>query len=283
MLRLKSAAIAIGLFCALSLLASPAFAGVFGEEGTAQAGETSTGVSVGVQAASSTAGAGVSTGGGGVGSAPQCVLEAAPASEQALLGQPAGETPGLWYYLVCGTATVPVVPSFFPNGPAGPPPPAVTPSSVAQTALASAAIPAPSIGTNPDTHHLLVNYPTRLFLQGGWAPVSATATVGTVSATATATPYKVVWAMGDGSVITCDSPGSAYNPNESWASQNPPPCGYTYANSSADQPGEAYQLTATVYYHVAWTAGALGGGAMADISRSQTVPAYVGEVQTLEN
>jgi len=150
-------------------------------------------------------------------------------------------------------------------------------------ALASAAIPAPSIGTNPDSHNLLVNYPTRLFLQGGWAPVSATATVGHVSAAITATPYKVVWTMGDGSVITCDNPGSAYNPNASWDAQNPPPCGYTYANSSADQPGEAYQLTATVYYHVAWAAGALGGGAMADISRSQTVPAYVGEVQTLEN
>src|SRR6185312_10349955 len=124
-------------------------------------------------------------------------------------------------------------PSFFPNGPAGAVGPAVTPVSVAQMALASAAMPAPSIGTNPDTHHLLVNYPTRLFLQGGWHPITATATVGPISATITATPYKVVWAMGDDSVITCTNPGSAYDPNESWSAQNPPPCGYTYANSSA--------------------------------------------------
>lgn len=254
----------------------------------AAAGETasSIGTAVSVQTATAPVSGSGSTASSADGFAlpPQCSLVPADSATQALLGQPAGQPPGRWYYLSCGGLShAPLLPSFIPNGAAGPAANAVSPVALAQTALASAAIPAPAIGTSPDTRHLLVNYPTRLYLTSGWGRVSATASAGAVTATVAATPYKVVWSMGDGSSVTCDNPGTPYDPNKSWASQNPPPCGYTYSESSANQPDEAYRLTATVYYHVTWAAGALGGGALGDLTRSSTVPAYVGEVQTLEN
>ena len=35
-----------------------------------------------------------------------------------------------------------------------------------------------------------------------------------VAFAATATPTKVVWDMGDGSTVTCDGPGTPYDPND---------------------------------------------------------------------
>jgi hypothetical protein len=82
--------------------------------------------------------------------------------------------------------------------------------------------------------------------------MSATASAGAVSATATATPTKVVWNLGDGKEVTCDGPGTPYavaDPNETTN------CSYTWSQSGS------YQVTATLYWSVTWTAaGAPGGG-----------------------
>ena len=44
-------------------------------------------------------------------------------------------------------------------------------------------------------------------------------------------------------------------------------CSYTWTQSSAAQPDGAYEVTATVYWQVAWTAtGAPGGGNLGQIA-----------------
>ena len=81
---------------------------------------------------------------------------------------------------------------------------------------------------------------------------TATATAGPVTTTATATPTKVVWDMGNGHSVTCDGPGTVYSPSAPNATTN---CSYTWG-----RPG-TYQVTATLYWSVTWTAtGAPGGG-----------------------
>jgi uncharacterized protein YijF (DUF1287 family) len=105
----------------------------------------------------------------------------------------------------------------------------------------------------PDGAAQVVGIPTWLWIeQGAWKGLSATASAGAVSATATATPTRVVWNLGDGSQVTCDGPGTPYDPTNPNATTT---CSYTWNRSGS------YQVTATVYWSVAWTAvGAPGGG-----------------------
>ena len=68
---------------------------------------------------------------------------------------------------------------------------------------------------------------------------------GTVTATATATPAKVLWSMGTGDQVTCAGPGTAYSTANPNATTN---CSYTWTQAGS------YQVTATVYWLVSWTA-----------------------------
>ena len=99
----------------------------------------------------------------------------------------------------------------------------------------------------------LVGVATWLWIEpGAWQTLTATASAGTVTTTATATPTKVVWDMGDGSTVTCDGPGTPYDPNDPTATTD---CSYTWTQAGS------YQVTATIYWSVSWTAvGAPGGG-----------------------
>jgi hypothetical protein len=93
---------------------------------------------------------------------------------------------------------------------------------------------------------------------------------------------KVTYSMGDGHSVTCNGPGVAYNPALSYDAQSTY-CSYTYAASSADQPHEAYTVTATVTYGATWTAtGAPGGGSLGTVAATASMPMTVGQIQTLE-
>ena len=78
-------------------------------------------------------------------------------------------------------------------------------------------LPLPQPALNPPTAQL-VGVPTWLWVDGPWAPVSATAAVGAVTATVTATPVEVVWDTGDGTTLTCDA-GTPYDPTRPPAGQ----------------------------------------------------------------
>jgi hypothetical protein len=137
---------------------------------------------------------------------------------------------------------------------------AVNPAALAQQALSKLSLSIPAIQMAPPAgSDQLVNVSTWLWIDAAaWQQLSAAATAGPVTATATATPAEVVWQMGDGQSVTCPGPGTPYNPSDPNATTN---CSYTWTQSSAGQPGGVYQVTATVYYRAAWTAtGAPGGG-----------------------
>jgi len=168
----------------------------------------------------------------------------------------AGKGPGGWFDQVCmgvpGTAGGFV---WRPAGAAGTPA-APPPRVVALQARDRLDLSAPVIGASPSPDvEQLVSLPTWLWVEGAWQPQSATATVPGVSVTATATPTKVTWAMGDGSKVVCPGPGTPFpdvdDPNADPKAASPD-CGHTYAESSAGQPNAAFAVKATISWSITW-------------------------------
>lgn len=180
-----------------------------------------------------------------------------------------------WYLVLCG-ANSGFVAEVAPGGGGGP-----TPAQVGQLAVSQLNLIGPSVSMAPPTSQgAVVNLKSWLWVApSSWHPITATATVGGIAATATATPDYVIWKMGDGQQVTCDGPGTPYNPSIPDQQQSTT-CGYTYQQTSASEPGQEYAVTTTVYWHVTWTSvGVPGGGDLGVIpGRSTTTPLVVDEI-----
>ena len=219
-------------------------------------------------------------------SGPACTYtELTNADFIAELEEPAPHEPGsgTWNLKYCdGNYEGPV---WFGNGGGGrgPSAPAVDPAVLAQEAKNRLAVPTPTISITPPPDKVLVNANTFLSIDSSqWGQRSATASAGGVTSTAVAVPEKVVWNMGDGQQVTCNRPGTPFNPNVDYFDQTPD-CGYVYKRSSASYPGHVVRVTATLYYRATWSAvGAPGGGDLGTISRtSAPVLVSVNEIQTV--
>lgn len=165
-----------------------------------------------------------------------------------------------------------------PPGGGGPAAPKITGAQLAQQALSRFKVSAPTPMLSPT--RAVVNYPTWLWLQGGWSPQSATATVPGLSATVTARPTKVVWNMGDGGQVTCDGPGTAYNPNVADSAQHTD-CSYTYATSSAGVPGGTFTASVTVYFGASWKATDGTAGQLGTVTGAANFPVTVEQIESV--
>ena len=191
-------------------------------------------------------------------------------------GAPRGEGNGVWYRKVCNdaagsTAAVIWVPE------------RVDPRVLAERAADQVAIPAVQLEMNPTAEQgAVVNVETWLWVDSSsWNPVTAQASAGNVVVTATASPRRVIWAMGNGDRVTCEGPGSPYDRSRASAEQSTD-CSYTYRKSSARAEGGVYTVTATVVWEVSWTVtGAAGGGSLGTAPRSQSIRLPVKEIQAV--
>ena len=157
----------------------------------------------------------------------------------------------------------------------------IDPRALAERAAAALRLPAPLIRTSPAGDHI-TQLPSWLWISAEqWEPRQVAASAGPVTSTVTATPASVTWDMGNGDRIACDGPGRPYQ--ERFAgTPEATDCRYTYRHSSANQPGAAYDLTATINWDLTWTAtGAAGGGDLGTVPMSATQPVRVSEVQAL--
>lgn len=197
------------------------------------------------------------------------------------LGDPAWEDPatagaGNFYHRICErSGQVDVRLFFVPNR--------ASAQVLAERALDEAPIPLPAPQMNPPAEQgAVVNVELWLWLDPEqWRPVSATAEAGGVQVTTTASPQSVEWDMGNGDVVVCPDPGTAYDPGRSPGDQATD-CAYTYRRSSAHTPGGHFTVTATVTWGIAWSVtGAGGGGQLAPATRSTSVDVAVAEIQTL--
>jgi hypothetical protein len=170
-----------------------------------------------------------------------------------------GPMPGQWVIPMCaGPGVIDPMPPFWVSAaqPAAAAAAQVNPLLVAEQALKQLGLASPTIEMAPPTGKpQLVGVATWLWINPStWKTLTASASAGPVTTTATAAPTKVVWDMGDGDTVTCDGPGAPYEPSNPNTTTD---CSYTWG-----QPG-TYQVTATIYWSVTWTAtGAPGGGSL---------------------
>jgi hypothetical protein len=261
--------------------------------GAASGGEGGGTITVGAGDGGSSGGDPGSSAGGDGASGPgaipwQCTYEKLVLNDDG--GSVGGPTPGSWYSVTCvdtqtGASTTDT--EWIPDQSTTTSPP-VDPRSVALEAENSLRLPAPVSHLNPASASV-VNLPTWLWVDAGiWHSYSVSASVGSVSATAVATPHSVEWSMGDGGAVVCDGPGTPFDPYIA-SSEQSTGCSYTYARSSAGQPSPdgspddaIFEVRATVNWSVSWSAqGAAGGGELPSLTTSTSTAERVVQVESI--
>ena len=157
------------------------------------------------------------------------------------------------------------------------------PTQLARQALASMALKAIQIGIVPDPKPGsigLVGLPVWMWTtptQQTYGPITRSASAGGITVTATAKVKTLVWSMGDGSTVTCVSPGTPYT--DGYGKSDSPTCGHRYSRTSLGQSGAAYQVGATSYWEVAWNGG--GENGVINIAFTANTQVRIGELQVL--
>jgi hypothetical protein len=165
--------------------------------------------------------------------------------------------------------------------------PPVEPTVVAWQALASMDLhavdmqiaPTP-LSTDADSMGL-VGLPVWLWTEptgATWGPISASASDGPVAVSVTARIDRVEWNMGDGTVITCDTAGTPFDPTTHYVEDRSPDCGHVYQKISSDSSG-TYTVTATSYWVAEWSSGGETGTIPFDFTTSEQI--RIGELQVI--
>ncbi|MEU7031411.1 ATP/GTP-binding protein [Streptomyces sp. NPDC046275] len=218
------------------------------------------------------------TGGGSSSSssAPPCTYEKLapqpPADNLAWEGHTSEE--GAVYRVNCpSTGRVGVV--FVPSGGATPAP-RIDPEVLARRAVDSMRLDGPRVASPRSGGTYLVGMPMWMWVTPSpntFGPVSASATAGGVTVTATAKVTSVRWVMGDGASVTCAGPGTVYQAR--YGAQMSPTCGHRYTKAAE------HQGSATATWAVEWSAPALGDSGTLTETRQTSFTARVVEAQAL--
>jgi len=241
---------------------------------------------------------GASSGGGGV--APRHCPDYVPYSVAVPGGvggppPPGAAQPGAWYVDLCSVGNAQSIAQglqWFATGQApsiAPPDPA----TVGAQAASELQLPTPSLALSPVTTGY-VNLAEWLSVAPSiWHLFTTSAKAcnagGCTTATATATPAIVTWSTGDGSVVTCNGPGAAYNPGLS-ASEQSTKCSHTYTTTSAGQPDPngnpndgAFTVTAAVTWTVAWSGPDGSAGLLPSLNTQASTSLKVTQIEAVND
>lgn len=192
--------------------------------------------------------------------------------------------PGRWVLRTCtigavaeGRAMRPVVGEVVWQPPAQP-----SVIALAQSVYRQLKPPSPVLDMSPPPDRPeVVGMPLWLAVSPAiWNPVKVSAAAGAAAVTATATPEKVTWSMGDGHSVDCRGPGTPYPAKAT--TRTPmlsPTCGYTYLTPSAAARGGTFPVTATVQWRVEWSGSGGLKGTFADLRSTTSTQVKVVEVQ----
>ena len=111
-----------------------------------------------------------------------------------------------------------------------------------------------------------------------FGPQRLTGSAGGVTITATAKVDRIVWSMGDGTSVTCRTPGTVYE--DRFGFRDSPDCGHRYTRTSAGKPGNAYPISVTSFWVVDWT-GPAGSSGRITLDLVSSTSIVVGELQAL--
>ena len=183
-------------------------------------------------------------------------------------------TAGQIYVLECRRGSAVVSADLVAYDPGNPLGPVDVAERARDAALDKVHLPTPTLAIAPPAATpQLVGKPSWYWLATPWQPVEASATLGGVTSTVTATPTATTWDPGDGSpAITCDGPGAPWHPG---VDSNRPPCGHTYTTRGT------FTLRVTVNWRVTWTSTTGPGGGLAPLTTTATLPVTAREAQAV--
>lgn len=207
-----------------------------------------------------------------------------PASDPVWDGHKSGD--GAIYTRVClsdvlgAAAGAQIVPQVFWAAEA--PAANVDPEQLAREAVDRMLLTGPDIASPRAAGKYIAGLPMWMWVNESpttFGPNTASASLAGVTVTAKAKVTKVDWKMGDGSTVTCQGPGTAYQ--ASYGKQESPTCGHTYTSTSAPQPGGRYTVTATSTWTVDWQVN--GGGETGQLTaiRQSQEQVAIGELQVV--
>jgi len=175
---------------------------------------------------------------------------------------------GTPYWLVCSDGFVTIITYTAAN--------IIDPATLARRAFAELPLLYPRPRTAPPvTAKQLVGVRSWMWVDpADWRTMSATATIVGLSATVTAQPSKTIWNMGDGTTVTCNGPGTPYDPARADEAQSSD-CTHTYEHDGT------YTVLATIVWTVTWTATNGQGGALPNVQRSTQFPLTVEQRQAV--
>jgi hypothetical protein len=240
---------------------------------------------------------GSSSGGGGGGAvaprrASTCEVYVTPGGPDGAGTENAARTPlgagglveGDWYYTSCryddnGELDYAAYWQYTPADPVNPGPDM---EALARRAYDQVPLTFPVPRTSPAIGlEQITGLPTWLWVDpAGWQPLSARAELAGFWVEVTAEPQRVTWDMGDGTVVECDGPGTAYDISLADGAQSTD-CQHTYQVVSTDEPAGQYPTSATITWAVTWRASTGDTGVLADASRTTTFGLTVSERQAV--
>jgi hypothetical protein len=183
---------------------------------------------------------------------------------------------GQIYVLECRRGTSVVSADLVEYDPGNPLGPVDLELRATDAALDKVHLPTPTLAVAPPAATpQLVGKPSWFWLAMPWQPVQASAALGGVTSTVTATPTQTTWEPGDGSpTVTCDGPGTPWHEG---VDSSQPPCGHTYTTRGA------YTLSVTVSWQVTWASTTGAGGPLAPLTTTATLPLAAREAQAVIN
>ncbi|WP_181008919.1 hypothetical protein [Streptomyces sp. SM12] len=191
-------------------------------------------------------------------------------------GDPAEHPEGQAWQVYCPNAWE-LTQVWLPGPPDDLPGEAVDVEALAERAVELMRLEGPAIGTAPSPEGRgTVGVPVWLWSERSpttTGPVSQAASAGSVTVTAEATLTRVVWDMGDGTEVTCTSPGTAYTSSHGMAES--PDCGHLYSRTGP------YAVAPTSTWTVEWTATTGDSGTITTTRTSPAVELTIGEVSAV--
>ena len=261
---------ALLILITLALLGAPAAAA--DSNGTSVGGSaTEDGGEVTVTDPGGGSGSGGSGGGGGASNPVVCAYYEVDGIGS--VGAPAASLlPDVQYWRRCtDTMTGEVASMDLVTGAA--PNPALVALDLAEQAYARLVVPLPDPVSNPPDGRAVVNIPVWFWVSD-WTVRTESASAGGVTATVTASPLRTRWTTGDGATLTCDGPGTAYDPARSPQVQHSD-CTHTYSARSG-----GLTDTATTTWSVTYAATNGQSGDLGNVTRSTNLPLDVRQLVT---
>ncbi len=173
------------------------------------------------------------------------------------------------------------------TAPAGPA--AVDPAVLAEQALRTLTIPAPTTGRYPagtmqdGRPFTVVNAYTWFWTDPeSFRTLTARAEAGDVWVQVTVTPTGLSFAPGDGAApVSCPGPGVAWQRTDGVWAPSPAGCHYRYPHSSIRQPDQQVTATYGISWSAAWTSSTGVSGTLPELTTSSNATFAVAEVQAV--